>query len=71
MHAAEICVCRPGWIKDKTGERLTRTDGGPAEDRREWAAERPDKRRRCLKMIKKSMPWSMDFKNNPFSDFRG
>ena len=30
MHAAEICVCRPGWIKDKTGERLTRTEAGPA-----------------------------------------
>ncbi len=26
----EVCVCRPGRIKNKTGGRLTRTEAGPA-----------------------------------------
>ncbi len=26
----EVCVCRPGRIKNKTGGRLTRTESGPA-----------------------------------------
>ena len=27
---AEVCVCRPGRIKNKAGGRLTRTEAGPA-----------------------------------------